>query len=136
MKYKIITKSSAIIAIAVLLTPRATSLAENVSLDTEKIPTQVTSTNSDSQTTETTNKTQPPKNPEGDEFIIENKLESLNINETEIAKAATPLVDFENDVPTSYISSSTGISFNWNLETKAGQKEVRAGDKIVLSISG
>ncbi|NSN26958.1 bacterial Ig-like domain-containing protein, partial [Enterococcus faecalis] len=47
-----------------------------------------------------------------------------------------PNVEFNNDVPTSYIPSSTGISFTWNLNTIKDTQEIKQGDKIVLNISG
>lgn len=48
MNYKImITKSSAIIALAALLTPTVSTLAENISLETEKTPSHITATNNE-----------------------------------------------------------------------------------------
>lgn len=135
MNYKRITKCGTIIALAALLSPTANSLAESVSIDTEEKNSHVSNINDDSQQVATINENTQDTSIKNEESTVEQKIQPEIVQEGAINKASEPEVDFSNDVPTSYISSTSGVSFSWNLKTVKDKNEIVAGDKIILSIS-
>lgn len=136
MNYKRITKCGTIIALAALLIPTANSLAESVSIDTEEKNSHVSNINDDSQQVATIMENTQATSIKDEEPTEEQETNPETVQKDVINKSSEPQVDFSNDVPPSYISSATGISFTWNLKTIKDQNEIAAGDKIVLSISG
>ena len=135
MNYKRITKCGTIIALAALLVPTTNSLAESVSIDTEEKNSHVSNINDDSQQVATINENIQATSIKNEEPTVEQRIQPETVQKDVISKASEPQVNFSNDVPTSYISSVSGVSFTWNLKTVKDQNEIVAGDKIILSIS-
>ena len=66
----------------------------------------------------------------------ENSIDSVvRKNEKEVSSTSAPSVEFSNSVPTTSITSSNSVQFNWNITTIFNQKIVKTGDQIVLNIS-
>ncbi|WP_285017235.1 bacterial Ig-like domain-containing protein, partial [Lactococcus garvieae] len=134
MEYKKLTRSGAAIAVAILLTPTVNSLAESSINTNELSPSEVVGNN----TPETVESTLNTQNQNSQTVLNSDETTETTITDSDIVanNALGPQVEFSNDVPTSYISSSSGVSFTWNMKTIKGENEIKVGDKIVLSISG